>query len=227
MGKVSAVFCTSHSSALLLPFERCQSVYRQVVERRGGRLAEPIQSASDAESWEDARHAHQAILAAVDQLRQRFAVANPDLVIMFGDDQLENLQLSAMPPFFSFIGATSFGHPLKLFQDFFGESPGYRREVAGSEYAPGLISGLVERGFDIAHSDRLPSAEWGLSHSIINVLHLLDIEKPVIPFLVNAFYEPAATPRRCFDLGLGIKEVIEETTPENCRVAVIGSGGLS
>jgi len=62
---------------------------------------------------------------------------------------------------------------------------------------------------------------------MIRLVHLLNLDMPVIPIHVNAFHEPAPTPARCFRIGQTIKEIVETTTPKDYRIAVVGSGGLS
>lgn len=50
---------------------------------------------------------------------------------------------------------------------------------------------------------------------------------PTVPIMVNTYYPPnQPTPKRCFDLGRAVRAAIE-TWPNDARVAVIGSGGLS
>jgi hypothetical protein len=50
---------------------------------------------------------------------------------------------------------------------------------------------------------------------------------PTLPIMVNTYYPPnQPTPGRCLDLGRAVRTAVE-TWPEEARVAVIGSGGLS
>src|SRR5262249_33483361 len=57
---------------------------------------------------------------------------------------------------------------------------------------------------------------------IMNGTHM-----PMVPIIINTLYPPnQPTPRRCYELGEAVKSAIEEF-PEDLRVAVIGSGGLS
>ena len=50
---------------------------------------------------------------------------------------------------------------------------------------------------------------------------------PMAPIIINTLYPPnQPTPRRCYELGEAVKSAIEEF-PQDMRVAVVGSGGLS
>jgi 3-O-methylgallate 3,4-dioxygenase len=50
---------------------------------------------------------------------------------------------------------------------------------------------------------------------------------PVVPVFLNTYYPPnQPSPRRCYRLGRAIREAVE-AYPEDLRVAVVASGGLS
>jgi len=50
---------------------------------------------------------------------------------------------------------------------------------------------------------------------------------PIVPVILNTYYPPnQPSPRRCLDLGVAIRELVE-TYPENIRVGILASGGLS
>src|SRR5581483_1679119 len=60
------------------------------------------------------------------------------------------------------------------------------------------------------------------------VLSFLDPEGrlPVVLLFVNAIHVPGPTPRRCYQLGQALRQVIE-ALPDDKRVALYASGGLS
>src|SRR3546814_11172903 len=50
---------------------------------------------------------------------------------------------------------------------------------------------------------------------------------PIVPLALNTYYAPnQPTPRRCYALGQAIRRAVE-SYPEDIKVAVIASGGLS
>jgi hypothetical protein len=212
----------------MLPFERWQTVYDYIESQRTTPLPEPLPRELARETPAVAAEKHAACLAALAALRARLHAARPDLVVMFGDDQEENFQRGYMPPFAMLIGDESFGYPLKLLEVYFGEAPGPRLAVRGhAALARALVSQASERGYDLAYSEELPDQRWGLPHSISRIVHLLEINAPVLPIFVNALCEPAAAPGRCYGLGATLKDLVEANTPDDYRVVAIGSGGLS
>jgi protocatechuate 4,5-dioxygenase beta chain len=133
-----------------------------------------------------------------------------------------------MPPFCVYTGKSTFGYPWKLRKTVFGEEPGPRFDVTCSaDVATNLVRVAADKGFDLSWSQEFPDSEWGLPHSMIRMVEKLEIRVPVIPVHINAFDEPSATPRRCFQLGQMMNEVLNEILPQEVRVAIVGSGGLS
>jgi aromatic ring-opening dioxygenase catalytic subunit (LigB family) len=50
---------------------------------------------------------------------------------------------------------------------------------------------------------------------------------PIVPVLLNTYYPPnQPTPKRCYELGLALRQAIE-AWPARKRVAIVASGGLS
>ncbi len=117
-----------------------------------------------------------------------------------------------------------------------------------------LIESLMDRAFDLAHmsylepeyggrvSRRYPSAsgEWtyaletkahpqGLPHGFSFIVKRLFRNSPpaIVPVIQNTCYPPNnVRPGRCYDFGLAIADAVS-SWPEDARVAVVASGGLS
>jgi aromatic ring-opening dioxygenase catalytic subunit (LigB family) len=92
---------------------------------------------------------------------------------------------------------------------------------------------LIRDGFDLASSSALQGWEWGLAHAHINPLVFLDPDGkfPLLPFFVNCYgeeagpdYPPRPTPRRCYELGQGIRRFLDTRSE---RVAVVASSSWS
>lgn len=212
----------------MLPFERWRGVYQHIEEQRKAQPLPEVVAGLAGEDDAAAAKKHALCMAAVGKLRDALQRAKPDVVVIFGDDQLENFTADAMPPFAMFAGDATFGYPFKLLKDYWGESPGERVEVKGDRaLADVLLRKAAERGFELTYSRELPNKEWGLPHSVTRLAHLLEIKVPIVPVFVNALYEPAATPARCYQLGVAFREILEAETPKDRRIVVIGSGGLS
>ena len=85
----------------------------------------------------------------------------------------------------------------------------------------------------MASSSALKGWDWGMAHAIINPLVFLDPDGrfPLLPLFVNCYgeeagpdYPPRPTPKRCYELGRGIRRFLD-TRDE--RVAVVASSSWS
>jgi aromatic ring-opening dioxygenase catalytic subunit (LigB family) len=96
-----------------------------------------------------------------------------------------------------------------------------------SDVARGLLEGLMEQGFDPAWS-RMNREETGLGHAFGRALKFLmpDQRFPIVPIMVNTYYPPAPSARRCFRFGAALRQVVE-TLPQQARIVLLASGGLS
>lgn len=117
-----------------------------------------------------------------------------------------------------------------------------------------LVEGLVDREFDVAHLNyrpleaggrvvrRYPTLDGesalvkdtkprpiGLPHGFSFVVKRLldDKEVPIVPVFQNTCYPPNhVRPNRAYDFGVALAEALAEY-PDDARVAVVASGGLS
>jgi len=89
-----------------------------------------------------------------------------------------------------------------------------------------IAQSLVQDEFDISVFQDLP-LDHGL-HSPLTMMWPTTPDWPgrVIPLVVNVLQHPLPTPRRCFRLGRFIRKAIE-AYPEDLKVAMVGTGGLS
>jgi hypothetical protein len=89
-----------------------------------------------------------------------------------------------------------------------------------------IARSLVADEFDIAVFQDLP-----IDHGLHSPLTLMWPSQPdwpgrVIPLFVNVLQEPQPKPARCYKLGRAIRRAIE-AYPEDLKVAMVGTGGLS
>jgi len=226
MGKLVCALATSHNPSLMVPADRWNPIYQRLISRRT--IETPL--AAQRETLEINIEQYDRCMAALGILKGVLAASRPDAVVIVGDDQDENFHLDNMPPFCVFSGQELFGYPFKLLKSYLGEPPGERLTIRGhSEFAMKLLEHGADLGFDLSYSKQMPDRNWGLPHSIIRILYhvLPSPEVRVVPVHVNAYHPPCPTPARCYQLGEGIRRIVTEHTPEDFRVAVIGSGGLS
>lgn len=230
MARVVSILCASHSPFLFASPEEWEPGRLARLSRGGLSPDEPV------ESLDEQRAKHARCVRAYGVLRDALERAAPDVLLMFGDDQGEQFGFDNFPAFSLFTGPEFSGYKIS---PFFGLPVGGQRPARPKtpehwvtvknhpELARGLMTGLVERGFDLAFSNELPNAEEGMGHAFMRPPYYLvpDYHLPIVAFSINCYYGPQPTARRCYDLGRAVRAVVD-ALPLDLKVAVIGSGGL-
>jgi hypothetical protein len=223
MAKLVGVFNTAHSPFCYMPPERWNEV-------RGNRsLREDV----PLDDLETNLKKGERIRNAFGTLRQKLAAARPDVLVVFGDDQNECFDFNNFPSFAVYVGEEFEGHLSARDQNFGARTgngapaaPAKARLKGHTELGVGLLTGLMQRGFDPAFCMDMPKPERGVGHAILRPAEsLTDLNLPIVPVLLNCYYAPQPTAMRCYEFGKAVREVIEEH-PGDLRVAVVGSGGL-
>ena len=165
-------------------------------------------------------------MAAIEQLRQRLEECSPDTVVVVGDDQHENILDDNMPPFTIFIGdEVEASVSLKyLNQPKSANRTPYRVDAKLGAH---IIKQLMEGGFDPAYSKKT-RYEGGLGHAFARALKFLmpDPRCSIVPIMVNTYYPPAPSAKRCVQFGRALASAIRNS-PDGSRVIIVASGGLS
>ena len=224
MGKIIAGMASSHAYALVEPtgWDVMRGRTRARYKARYG--VEPEVHPNVASETPDVRErGYRPIREALEFFRRQMQETRPDALIIVGDDQDENFTEDNLPQIAVYTGAAI--HTT--------ERTGDGSRLRGPKYAchaalaGDLVSGLVEREFDVASCRSFPNDEL-LSHAHGPIMRriLPDVDVPVVPVFLNAIHVPAPSPGRCYRLGAAMREIIE-SRPGNDRVAVYASGGLS
>jgi aromatic ring-opening dioxygenase catalytic subunit (LigB family) len=221
MARLIGGLATSHAPQLLMPALR----WSELPTRTKG----PFRPKPDiaAELTDSAKLAKEArCRAALEKLKSQLYAWAPDAVILLGDDQHENILDDNMPPFTIYaadeVDATL--HFTYLGEKSLDQRTRYR--VPGA-LARGLLEGLMDEGFDPAWSMKTRE-EFGLGHAFGRALKFLmpDGQFPVVPIMINTYYPPAPSAKRCLALGDAIRAVLEKLGG-GARIAMLASGGLS
>ena len=165
-------------------------------------------------------------MGAIEQLRQVLEKTRPDTVVLVGDDQHENLVDDNMPPFTIFVGKeVEASTSLRYLKQPLSENRA--RYKVDDALGLSLIDRLMEAGFDPSYSKKT-RYEGGLGHAFARVLKFLspDARYAIVPVMVNTYYPPAPSPKRCVQFGKALSAALR-AFPETRRVTIIGSGGLS
>jgi protocatechuate 4,5-dioxygenase beta chain len=156
----------------------------------------------------------------VEAYRETLTEAKPDILVMVGSDHFHQFFQDNYPTFLigkqPIYDATyyneerEFGIPKFVLQG--------HEELSGY-----MLQGLLDRGFDFSVSHELK-----LDHSIICPIITIrpDADLPVVPIYTNIFAPPLPSPKRFWDLGRAIRDIIDEW-PSDLKVAAVGSGHLS
>ncbi|MDB5409617.1 MAG: extradiol ring-cleavage dioxygenase [Rhodospirillales bacterium] len=176
---------------------------------------------------------------ALDRIAADLAAAKPDVVVIIGDDQDELFSTANMPAL-----AIYYGEEIRTKKwPIAPTTPVYRLEVVkgyamdrvhvfpgAARFAGFLIRSLVADAIDIAAVATIEDPlKAGIGHAYGFVVNRLFGGRsiPIVPVLINTFHGPnVPTPARCYDFGVALRKAIE-ASPENLRVAVVASGGLS
>ena len=165
-------------------------------------------------------------MEAIAKLREKLEAFDPDVVIVVGDDQHENLVDDNMPPFSIFTGEeVEASVSLRYLNQ--PKSENRTKYRVDAKLAGALVAGLMDEGFDPAYSKRT-RYDGGLGHAFARVLKFLtpDASRRIIPVMVNTYYPPAPSAHRCAQFGVALTKLIGRF-PSADRVVVIASGGLS
>jgi aromatic ring-opening dioxygenase catalytic subunit (LigB family) len=168
-------------------------------------------------AWRDKAPSAQAerVFEAFNELGRRLVAARLDALVLFTAEHWANFFLDHISPFC--IGrASSFIGPVEPWLKI--ERATLRGEP---ELASALLAACYERGIEpgFAH-------EMQLDHGTMIPLHFLtpEMSVPIVPIVVNTLASPVPLPRRCFELGEVVGEVVR-SSPK--RIGIIATGGMS
>jgi aromatic ring-opening dioxygenase catalytic subunit (LigB family) len=221
VAKIVGALATSHAPQLIMPALKWQDLPTRVkgpFHPKQGIEAE----LTDVAKLDKEARCRQALATLRDQL----AIWRPDAVIVVGDDQHENVLDDNQPPFLIYMAEETDATLHFLYLGDKAEDQMKRYRVAAS-LARNLLDGLMARDFDPAWSTA-NREETGLGHAFGRALDFLMPERdvPIVPIMVNTYYPPAPSAKRCFAFGEALRQVVE-SLPDSGRVVLIASGGLS
>lgn len=182
---------------------------------------------------------HDRSQKAVEVLRDQLAAAQVDAVVVIGDDQQELFLDDGQPTFAVFHGEEISDLPLaetkreKMPKGLLAANWAAHGDQAEAYPVPAklglhIAEGLVSEEFDVTTLTRAPAGR-SVGHAFTFVRRRLmgDSITPILPVALNAYYPPnQPTPKRCYAFGQAVGRAIE-SFPEDIRVAVVASGGLS
>ena len=249
MAQIVLGVATPHAPQLRLNFQGWLALHgKDEADRRFdyGELLRRVKPDMEEEIAEDRMlQRYEAVKSNLRALGQTLEDAQPDIIVMVGDDQHEQFQDDNMPMFCIYRGQTiqlvrsrrgrngdarSWRSPTldTIPEDIVQQLDASPERPGGPDLAEHLIDCLRNDDFDIAVSNSL-KPEVGIGHAFRFLYeHLLPgTEIPLVPIMLNSFFPPnQPNPRRCYALGQSLREAIERWDSDK-RVALVASGGLS
>lgn len=185
---------------------------------------------------------HERCQQLLERLSADLAAAACDVVVVVGDDQDEALADDNLPSFLVYAADAIVGRGLDSDEKRQRRARSVMRELAEWSYSPKedvdypghrglgvhLTEHLVGSGFDPAFAGSPPNGR-SVGHAFGFVYQRLFSGDPPrsVPVMVNTYYPPnQPTPARCVEFGRALRSAIE-AYPEDLRVGVIASGGLT
>jgi hypothetical protein len=176
---------------------------------------------------------------AVAELTWRLAKARIDVAVVIGDDQREIFGEEGIPVFGFFLGDELVDQPpageqlervakgiRAAYWARHSERPTTHRTCAS--LSRHLVSALVAEDFDVLTFGRQPPGTT-LGHAFTFPRYRLGLpaQTPIVPVFINTYCPPnVPSAERCYRLGQAIGQAVE-SWPDDARVAIIASGGLS
>ncbi|MGH7073504.1 MAG: hypothetical protein ACREFD_04800 [Stellaceae bacterium] len=173
-----------------------------------------------ARDWEKlSPSARDWLRASFDELGRRLKATRPDVLIIVAPDHWTNFFIENLPTVCIGIGAEHNGPPEPFLKPRFPH-----RTLAGhGGLARHLLRTALASGFDPSLSHHLV-----LDHGFCLPLWrmALDPLPAIVPVILNSLEDPMPSMARCLDWGRLIARAVA-SYPEELRVAILASGGLS
>lgn len=161
----------------------------------------------------------EAIRVGYTALGDAMRTARPDVIIGVANDHLLNLPLID-PPNWRVDCAANWTGPAEFFKSWL-KQPGY--EVSGRpEVAEVLLAGAQKAGLKIDRGEGLLFDDnWSVP------LWYLGYDVPIVPIHMNCINPPMPEPATCIRLGQALRDTVLNDLPDDLRVGMIATGGLS
>jgi hypothetical protein len=208
MGEILGLGCT-HYPGLTVPDERLPAGFHRLLtapgvpayyKDRANWPAELVAELGNDQGYSAAQRYSARMADDFRAIRAALDAFNPDLVLVWGDDQYENFREDIIPAF-CILGLDD-DFAVKPWQanghggnggrpNRWGEPADWPLELHGHrEAAKYLATGLIERGIDMAYAYK--PLHHPLAHAFTNTFLYLDWDRrgfpyPVIPFAVNCY----------------------------------------
>ncbi|MBM7365724.1 hypothetical protein [Gordonia hydrophobica] len=146
-----------------------------------------------------------------------------DVIIMVANDHMANNRIREYPDFVVGMAPEHRG-PAEFFKDWLG--CGEYRVPGRPDVAEALFNGLNRRGTRVTATRENLNFDDNVSVPVVKT----EIEAsgvPIIPILQNVTVPPIPDQYACYEIGRQLADVIENDLPDDLRVGLFATGGLS
>jgi len=222
MAQIIGRVALSHGPQLYVPPE----LWPNILRREDAEAEKPGMREETTPEVMERRYA--ACQEDLDAIHRKVDELNPDVIVIIGDDQRENILADNTPPFVIYVGdevdaSTRVSH-YHLGEGLTDTVTNYRVDVA---LGRSIIDTLLDSGFDPAWSTETRH-EQGLGHAFGRPLHTTNADGryAIVPIMVNTYYPPTSSPKRCVEFGRALARALNDHDGSQ-RVLIMASGGLS
>lgn len=217
--------------------------YEELRKQRNDKYAEEAQI-------EKMKQLYEEMNKGFSRLKDEFLKAKPDIVVVISNDHpgefIDSANVPALAVFYGDevvsiderkrLKTIKRERPAKdkpeVFENMAKEMGMDKENVwpGSSKVGLHLIESLMKQGFDIgALKEASDPSKHGHGHGYgMVVTKLMDENQliPMVPIYLNTWPPNVISPSRCYDIGLALRKAIEDL-PDDLRIAVVASGGLS
>lgn len=179
---------------------------------------------------------HDACQHAIAELGRALRDANPDVVVVIGDDQRELFLDECSPAFAIYQGHDIVDIPPAPETVHPSHKPAlWSRHAATLEVLPGMpalaghiAKSLSSNDFDVAvAANQAEGRSIGHAFTFVRLRLMGERVIPMVPVFINCYYPPnQPSPGRCFAFGRALRRAIT-SWESGARVAIVASGGLT
>ena len=156
------------------------------------------------------------------ELGRRIGEANLDVLVMVANDHILNYNPAEYPDFIVGTGGEHVG-PAEWFKPWLNVDD--YRMPGRPDLAETLYRRLENGDGRVVHNDQL-----GFDDNVsvpVTLTGFRDMGVPLIPLIQNCTVPPVPDERRSYEMGRQLAGIIREDLPDDVRVGLFGSGGLS
>ncbi len=179
---------------------------------------------------------YDAVQHCVATLGDTLEQADPDVVVVLGDDQGELYRETNIPAISVYWGDSVLDIPRDMTHVPASRAAAMWAKHAeqeeeypvASDLARHVIESAIGEGFDVAQmADQPDGRSIGHAFTFVRLRLMRERIIPMIPVMLNTYFPPnQPTAARCYGFGKALGRAIA-AWPEDTKVAIIASGGLS